>query len=140
MRIVGVLCLVAAALGAALGASTSGAAGTSTQTALTVRYWPTGDTSGAREVWTLRCDPPRGTLRRPSVACQRLAAGGRKLFAPVPRDAICTEIYGGPQVARVIGVVDGARVWATFNRTNGCHIDRWDRLSPWLLPDARSGG
>ena len=66
----------------------------------------------------------------------RLAAGGVKLFAPVPRDAVCTEIYGGPQVARVVGRVNGKRVWASFNRANGCHISRWDRLAPWLLPSA----
>ena len=58
------------------------------------------------------------------------------LFAPVRRNEVCTQIYGGPAVARVIGTVDGKRVWATFSRTNGCHIGRWDRLSPWLLPRA----
>jgi Subtilisin inhibitor-like len=140
MRIVAVLCLVAAALGASLAASTPGSARTSSQPWLKVSYWPTGDMSGAKEVWTLRCNPPGGTLARPLLACQRVAAGGTKLFTPVPRDAVCTEIYGGPHVARVIGVVDGARVWANFNRRNGCQIGRWDRLSPWLLPEARSGG
>jgi len=34
----------------------------------------------------------------------------------------------------VVGKVAGKRVWASFSRTNGCHIARWDRLSPWLLP------
>ncbi len=67
--------------------------------------------------WTLRCDPARGTLARPARACARLAAGGAKLFAPLPQNAVCTEIYGGPQKARVVGVVDGKRVWSTFTRT-----------------------
>ena len=84
--------------------------------------------------WTLRCDPARGTLARPARACARLAAGGAKLFAPLPPNAVCTEIYGGPQKARVVGVVDGKRVWSTFTRTNGCQIDRWQRISPWLVP------
>ena len=84
--------------------------------------------------WTLRCDPARGTLARPARACARLAAGGPKLFAPLPPNAVCTEIYGGPQKARVVGVVDGKRVWSTFTRTNGCQIGRWQRISPWLVP------
>ena len=56
------------------------------------------------------------------------------MFAPVPKDIVCTEIYGGPQKARVIGTVAGHRIWATFTRENGCQIYRWNRLSPWLLP------
>ena len=57
-----------------------------------------------------------------------------RLFAPVSPKAVCTEIYGGPQKARVVGTVAGKRVWATFTRANGCHIERWNRLVPWLLP------
>jgi hypothetical protein len=56
------------------------------------------------------------------------------LFAPLPPNAICTEVYGGPQRARVTGMVDGRPVWATFSRSNGCEIARWARVSPWLLP------
>jgi hypothetical protein len=41
----------------------------------------------------------------------------------------CTEIYGGPQVARVRGYCRGAQVRATFNRTNGCQIARWNRVA-----------
>jgi Subtilisin inhibitor-like len=117
--------------------SASAGAGTEPGTSLTVAYWERGLPSiGVTDpvTWTLRCRPARGTLPRPVIACSRLAAGGRELFTPVPKDAICTEIYGGPQIARVIGVVDGKRVWATFSRTNGCHISRWNRLFPWLLP------
>jgi hypothetical protein len=114
----------------------SASAGTSaTTTSLKVTYWPDGGQGSlAPQIWTLRCNPPGGTLRNPGVACRRLAAGGAKLFAPIPANAVCTEIYGGPFVARVVGTVGGKRVWATFSRTNGCHISRWDRLSPWLLP------
>jgi hypothetical protein len=108
-------------------------AGTSSTTSLRIAYWEgPGDTPDA--VWTLRCTPARGTLSRPAVACRKLAAGGAKLFAPVRPGAICTEIYGGPQRARVVGMLAGKRVWSTFARSNGCEIDRWQRLSPWLLP------
>lgn len=114
--------------------ATSGSAATSAVTALRITYWPNGESSVGTKSWMLECEPARGTVERPGEACRKLAAGGRKLFAPVPRRAVCAEIYGGPDRARVIGVVEGRRVWATFSRTNGCHIERWSRFSPWLLP------
>ena len=119
---------------AALCACAAGSAGTSANgTALTITYWDDGARQDDRVRWSLRCNPPRGTLGRPALACRKLAAGGVKLFARVGSD-LCTQIYGGPQVARVVGAVKGVRVWATFTRTDGCQISRWDRLSPWLLP------
>jgi hypothetical protein len=127
---------VALALAAvALCACATGSAGTSAEgTALTITFWENGQNLDDRQRWTLRCNPARGTLGGAVRACRRLTDAGAKLFAPVPRDVACTEIYGGPQVARIVGAVKGDRVWATFNRTNGCHISRWDRISPWLLP------
>ncbi|MBA3333466.1 MAG: hypothetical protein H0U30_05695 [Actinobacteria bacterium] len=118
----------------ALFLAASGAASTSSVTALKVTYWSNGANESESKTWTLRCEPAGGTVARPGVACRKLVVGGRKLFAPVPRSAICTEIYGGPDTTRIIGVVAGRRVWATFTLTNGCHIDRWSRFSPWLLP------
>ena len=84
--------------------------------------------------WTLRCRPAGGTLPRRVRACAKLKAGGAKLFAPLSREAVCTQIYGGPQVARVTGKVGAKRISATFSRTDGCQIDRWSKVSPWLLP------
>jgi hypothetical protein len=57
----------------------------------------------------------------------------RDPFAPVPKNVACTEIYGGPQVARVRGVFRGRRVRAGFDRTNGCEIARWNRVA-FLFP------
>ena len=113
---------------AAASGSTSGA------TSLRITYWEDSATAPSSVTWTLRCDPARGTLARPARACTRLATGGPKLFTPLPPNAVCTEIYGGPQKARVVGVVDGKRVWSTFTRTDGCQIGRWQRISPWLVP------
>lgn len=126
--------LLLVALLASLVASASGPAATNEQTALTVTYWPDGVGNGGRQSWTLRCDPPRGTLARPRTACRKLADGGVRLFARVSPGTACTEIYGGPQVARVVGTVRRTRVSASFSRVNGCEIARWNRLSPWLLP------
>ena len=130
MRWIGAFLLAAVALGTGAAAQGSPASGTW----LRVTYWEDSSNPTASGTWTLRCSPPRGSLPRPAVACRRLAAGGSKLFSPLPKDIVCTEIYGGPQRARVVGTVAGNRVWATFQRTNGCAIDRWNRISPWLLP------
>jgi Subtilisin inhibitor-like len=117
----------------AIVAVTQAQAVTSPGTSLRVTYWKDGADTKETSTWTLRC-PPGGTLPRPAAACRRLARGGSMLFAPLPKNIVCTEIYGGPEKARVVGTVRGKRIWATFTRQNGCHIDRWNRLSPWLLP------
>jgi hypothetical protein len=117
----------------ALAVAVASSRDTAAKSSLTITYWADG-TSAKSVKWTLRCDPVGGTLHRPGRACTRLEAGGRKLFAPVRRDLLCTEIYGGPQVARVTGTLAGRRIAATFNRTNGCQIARWEKVSPWLLP------
>jgi hypothetical protein len=129
-----VLKLVAVPLVAWAVAVLAASATAAPRTTLTVTYWAVGTEAGKRESWMLACAPARGTLPRPVVACARLAAGGWRLFAPVPKGSVCTEIYGGPQVALVVGVVQGRRVWAKLERRDGCEIARWNRLSPWLLP------
>jgi len=40
---------------------------------------------------------------------------------------VCTEIYGGPAVAEILGTFDGTEVNATFARSDGCEIALWDR-------------
>ena len=130
---------VLVALALVVGGSVSAAVATGSsgqgRTALTITVWDEGQQRTTDPVvWTLRCDPPRGSNPRPELACRKLEAGGWKLVVPVPAGAICTEIYGGPQVARVVGMLDGRKVWARFTRTNGCQISRWNKLSPWLLP------
>ena len=70
----------------------------------------------------------------------RYLATGRSLlpelkdpFAPVPSDAMCTEIYGGPQTATVTGTLRGEPVNARFSRTDGCQIARWDKHAALLV-------
>jgi hypothetical protein len=57
----------------------------------------------------------------------------RQALEPLPADSICTQIYGGPQKARVRGRLDGRPVDARFSRVNGCEIHRWDQLR-FLFP------
>ncbi len=106
----------------------------SSRTSLRIIYWEDSAKPLATVTWTLRCNPTAGSLPRPARACTRLFAGGAKLFAPIPKNIACTEIYGGPQQARIVGTVKGRAVHATFARTNGCEIARWQRISPWLVP------
>jgi hypothetical protein len=80
---------------------------------------------------TLTCDPAEGTHPSPEAACSALAAD-REALEPVPPDVACTLIFGGPERATVVGVLDGADVDAAFERSNGCEIDRWDRVAPLL--------
>ena len=124
--------LVALVLVAIVCASASAAQ--SASTSLRITFWADSSKLLDRESWTLRCNPAGGSLPRPARACTRLLAGGVRLFAPVPKTAACTEIYGGPQQARAVGTVKGRVVRATFSRTNGCEIARWQRISPWLVP------
>jgi hypothetical protein len=94
--------------------------------ALTIAFLP-GNGAAAHH-WTLRCGPAGGTLPQAAAACRKLAALDDP-FAPVPADSMCSQIYGGPQTARVKGTYRGTRVSAVFNRRNGCEIARWKRVS-----------
>jgi hypothetical protein len=97
-------------------------------TSLTVVVWETGK-KGPKVTTTLECDPVGGTNPLPQESCNQLLEHPN-FVEPVPEDAACVQIYGGPQVARVFGTLNGEQIDATFNRTNGCEISRWDSLEP----------
>lgn len=80
------------------------------------------------KVLSLTCDPTGGDHPNGDAACASLAAAGSAIFEPVPADQACTKIYGGPQTATITGVFEGDEVDASFNRSGGCEIDRWDTL------------
>ncbi len=44
----------------------------------------------------------------------------------------CTQLYGGPQRARVTGTIRGRRIDVTVTRTDGCGVDDWSTLEPLL--------
>jgi hypothetical protein len=94
---------------------------------LHVTVWPKGKEAGHAVTWSLGCSPAVGTLPGPARAC-RLLRALRDPFAPVPPDEICTQIYGGPQVALVRGTFLGRRIWTYFKRNDGCQIARWNRV------------
>lgn len=72
----------------------------------------------------------------PNAACDAMAGPElrERLVDGPPGDRVCTEIYGGPDTATVTGTLDEQEVDTTFDRTNGCGIDEWDRLAAALLP------
>jgi hypothetical protein len=98
---------------------------------LTIRV---DDGQGSVTTWRLSCDPAGGDHPHPDAACGVLGAHGRAAFRRPDPAQVCTEIYGGPQVARITGTWRDERVRVSLNRTNGCQIARWDALRG-LLPD-----
>lgn len=62
--------------------------------------------------------------------CAALLALGDETWDPVPPGTACTEIFGGPQVLEVTGMVGERTVNSTFTRANGCEIARWDAAVP----------
>lgn len=86
------------------------------------------DEGAPAKVMTLRCDPTGGSHPQAAQACAVLAKAGAKVFKPVPKSQACSMLYGGPQTATVTGSYRGRKVDATFKRTNGCEVDRWEQL------------
>ena len=122
-------CLALMTACAPLSGSSGSESGSSAATELTISVQPNGR-GGPTKTWTLRCDPPGGSLPRAAAACERLTANA---LQPLPADTICTQIYGGPQQARVRGSFRGRAVDSRFSRANGCEIHRWDELR-YLFP------
>ncbi|MBC3194707.1 subtilase-type protease inhibitor [Pseudonocardia sp. C8] len=102
---------------------------------LSVTLAGTGNPSADR-TYQLSCEPPGGDLPDAPAACARLdelaRAGWSDAFDPVPPGTMCTEIYGGPETARVTGTWGDRPVDARFSRVDGCEIARWDALDPVL--------
>ncbi|MGW5127726.1 SSI family serine proteinase inhibitor [Streptomyces sp. NPDC004069] len=87
--------------------------------------------------YRLYCHPAAGShpdTRRACDLLDRNTRWGQEPFAPVPEGSVCTMQYGGPATARITGTWAGRRVDASYDRGDGCRIDRWNRLVP-LLPD-----
>jgi subtilisin inhibitor-like len=110
--------------------SSAAAAGGRTALRITVQAGPTGRV----HTTTLRCAPASGSVAHPTLACRRLRAGGRALFAPTPAGTACTQIYGGPQTATVTGLLAGKPLTARFARRDGCEVARWSRVAFLLGP------
>ncbi|MEU8798285.1 SSI family serine proteinase inhibitor [Spirillospora sp. NPDC048819] len=81
------------------------------------------------KTWTLTCEPPGGGHPKAAEACAALAKT-KDPFKPVPKDQMCTKIYGGPAVATVKGTWHGKEIDTTFTRKDGCQLHRWTQVAP----------
>lgn len=72
------------------------------------------------------------------AACAQLAQESvrERLVEGPPVDRVCTEVYGGPDTATIVGSIDGRPVDTVIDRTNGCGIAEWDGLLGDALPPA----
>lgn len=77
--------------------------------------------------WTLNCAPPGGTHPKAADACAALAKA-EDPFKPVPKDQMCTKIYGGPEIATVEGTWQGKEIDTKFTRADGCQLHRWTQV------------
>jgi hypothetical protein len=116
--------------------------GDSTETAmddpvvdLTVVIWPSGPDGASKRRRIVCHEVGEGAARS---ECRGLVGLTPKQLEPVPANVACTQIYGGPGVARVQGTLNGEKVDARFELSDGCEIERWDR-NRVLLDDAPAG-
>ena len=123
-----------AVLASACGGGTSGVSGA---TRLHVDATVTRAGTTVHVLGTLRCGPgpSRGTgdlVTRAAAACRRLDRDPRILDRVGGADRLCSQIYGGPQQARITGTVAGRAIDVTIRRTDGCGVADWNALE-WLL-------
>jgi LysM repeat protein len=71
--------------------------------------------------------------RNAEAAC---AAVAKDVLAAIAKDQqsgrLCSEIYGGPQTARIAGTANGKKVDLSVARTDGCGVADWVALEPLL--------
>ncbi|MEO5778955.1 MULTISPECIES: serine protease inhibitor [Arthrobacter] len=78
---------------------------------------------------------PTGASNLPDAAAALAAVErlGPDIFFPRPGPPkMCTQQYGGPQVAVVTGWFLGRAVSSAFSRTDGCEIARWRSMAALL--------
>ncbi|MDT0195277.1 serine protease inhibitor [Arthrobacter sp. AB6] len=95
------------------------------------------DPAAVEQVFRLIADDgraqPGSTLPDPEAALAAVEKFGEDIFFPKPGPPrLCTQQYGGPQMAVVTGVFHGRPVDSTFARTDGCEIARWKAMAPLL--------
>ncbi|WP_433331430.1 SSI family serine proteinase inhibitor [Spirillospora sp. CA-294931] len=81
------------------------------------------------KTWKLTCEPAGGDHPKAADACQTLTKA-KNPFQPVPKDQMCTKIYGGPEIATVKGTWQGQPVDTKFTRADGCQLSRWSKVGP----------
>ena len=83
--------------------------------------------AGAPRELELQCEEPTD-----SQACGAAAGVSAADVRPTSKDTACTMIYGGPEEATIKGTIRGAEIDASFKRTDGCEISRWEKVQALL--------
>jgi hypothetical protein len=101
---------------------------------LTVRY---SNGSRVEQIAHLRCRGDRaradGFLRTSArPACRRARKIAAFLDATPNPKRICSQIYGGPERARITGTIGARRIDRRFKRTDGCQTADWQYAVPVL--------
>lgn len=117
------------ALGACSGEASPGAA----EEGLRVSYQ---DQLGSEPVEaTLTCAPPLATgflVGREEELCRDLEQQlGELQEAP---GEVCTQVYAGPEVAKVAGQLFGTPVSVVLGRSDGCLIEQWASFTHLVEP------
>jgi hypothetical protein len=128
MRRFALALLVAASLAGCGSDEDAPAAGGGTLAKLVVTVDDDG-ARGAQQPRELKLDCAAPT---DSQACGAAAGVSAADLKETPGDTACTQIFGGPEEATIKGELHGNPVDATFKRSDGCEIERWDRVKPLL--------
>lgn len=130
-RLLLLLCALAAAVlaaGCGEDSNEAGAPAPSAETALVVRFDADGPRGSARpKEATVECG--EGDTSRACRAVGRLTPAD---FGAPPDNVACTEIFGGPETAKISGRLRGEPVSTTLSRSDGCEIHRWETFAGLL--------
>ena len=116
--------------------ATAGAAGDAgshpghSNTALTIVVRDgSGDVKRAKLYCLQQGSSARGFLRGRRVhrLCERAGQLATFLRTPPDPDRMCTQVYGGPETARIRGYIAARPVDRSFHRRDGCGIADWRR-------------
>jgi hypothetical protein len=94
---------------------------------LVVTIDPDGEEAQSAKSMELNCKAPTD-----SDACGAAAGISAADLASTPNDVACTQQFGGPETATIKGTLRGEPVEASFARSDGCEIARWDKVKPLL--------
>jgi hypothetical protein len=104
-----------------------GAAAPGQETELAISLQPEGTGGPPSRTAEVSCPAEPQTQ-----ACEAVDALPDDAAEPVPPGAICTQIYGGPDVVEIEGTLRGEEVDTELTRADGCEIERFDRFRPLL--------
>jgi hypothetical protein len=72
--------------------------------------------------------------------CRDALAMEKLLTTQPASDRVCTQLYGGPQTARITGTFGAQDVARSLKRTNGCEIEDWKQADALLAPSGIKAG